>query len=121
MRRASALFVLALLTTPTQAEIINSVEAMSNVQVIEHIRSELPQEQSIEERNQTLSIFDSLDSNQDNQVTFKEMRARPGLVGAFHTLDINNDGVLSRTELQPLQVEVRGLRNILALSALRII
>ena len=121
MRKAAGLFICALLSSPLQAEVKNSIELLTNVEVIEHIRSELPQHNRIRERQQTLNIFDSLDSNNDNQVTFREMRNRPGLVNSFNKLDLNNDGVLSRSEIHPLQGEVKGLRQLLSLSALRII
>jgi len=121
MKKTAGLFIGILLSSTAQAEVRNSIEVLTNIEVIEHIRSELPAERAIEQRRRTLTIFDSLDSNKDNQVTFREMRNRPGLVRSFHKLDLNNDGVLSRTEMKPLQVEVKGLRRLLSLSALRII
>lgn len=120
MTKAAGLFICALLSTQLQAEVNNSIKLLTNVEVIEHIRSELPRQNRIREQ-QTLNIFDSLDSNNDNQVTFREMRSRPGLVNSFHKLDLNNDGVLSRREISPLQSEVKGLRRLLSLTALRII
>lgn len=121
MRKVAGLFICTLLSSPLQAEVKHSIEVLSNVEVIEHIRSEIPGKKAIREPGQTLSVFDSLDSNNDEQVTFNEMRKRPGLVNSFHKLDLNNDGVLSRNEIQPIQVEVKGLRGLLSLSALRII
>lgn len=121
MTKAAGLFICALLSSPLHAEVNNSLKVLTNVEVIEHIRSELPRQNRIREQQQTLNIFDSLDSNNDNQVTFREMRSRPGLVNSFHKLDLNNDGVLSRREISPLQSEVKGLRRLLSLTALRII
>ncbi|BBB26642.1 hypothetical protein [Amphritea japonica] len=97
------------------------LEPLTNTEVIEHIRSELPKEKSVTQRTHYLSMFESLDKNRDEEVSLTEMRRHPTLANSFHKLDINNDGVLNRKEIQPLQEEVKGLRNILTLTALRII
>lgn len=121
MRLVITLVASAFIAPQIYAEQQNTVEPLSNVEVIEHIRSELPQEKTIAERTQPLNMFDSLDSNRDEEVSLTEMRRHPTLANSFHQLDVNNDGVLDRREIQPLQDEVKGLRSILTLSALRII
>ena len=97
------------------------LEPLTNTEVIEHIRSELPKGKNIIQRTHYLSMFESLDKNRDEEVSLTEMRRHPTLANSFHRLDINNDGVLDRKEIQPLQEEVKGLRSILTLTALRII
>ena len=97
------------------------LEPLTNAEVIEHIRSELPKEKNAIQRTHYLSMFESLDKNRDEEVSLTEMRRHPTLANSFHRLDINNDGVLDRKEIQPLQEEVKGLRSILTLTALRII
>lgn len=97
------------------------LEPLTNAEVIEHIRSELPKEKKAIQRTHYLSMFESLDKNRDEEVSLTEMRRHPTLANSFHRLDINNDGVLDRKEIQPLQEEVKGLRSILTLTALRII
>ena len=120
--RLATLIVASMIFTPQiKAEQQTTVEALTNVEVIEHIRSELPQDKSLAERTQPLNMFESLDSNRDEEVSLTEMRRHPTLANSFHQLDLNNDGVLDRREIQPLQDEVKGLRSILTLSALRII
>ena len=97
------------------------LEPLTNAEVIEHIRSELPKEKNAIQRTHYLSMFESLDKNRDEEVSLTEMRRHPTLANSFHRLDINNDGVLDRKEIQPLQEEVKGLRSSLTLTALRII
>ncbi|MDX2422671.1 MAG: hypothetical protein QNK43_08335 [Amphritea sp.] len=122
MRTATLLLALTLTTTLAQAKPDDlSLKRLSNIEVIEHIRSELPQETAQINRTRSLSMFESLDRNHDNEVSLTEMRHHPSLARRFHQLDINNDGVLNQQEVEPLQAEVKGLRNILNLSALRII
>ena len=126
MRVATVLLAMTFTASLAQAETEQKLEPiklerLTNTEVIEHIRSELPREQSVIQRTHYLSMFESLDRNRDDEVSLTEMRRHPTLVSSFHKLDINNDGVLNRKEIQPLQEEVKGLRNILTLTALRII
>ncbi|WP_299195653.1 hypothetical protein [uncultured Amphritea sp.] len=121
MRVATILLSMTFAATLVQAEPERSLERLSNIEVIEHIRSELPKDKTPVKRTRSLSMFESLDRNRDNEVSLTEMRRHPSLVNSFHKLDINNDGVLNRDEIQPLQEEIKGLRNILTLTALRII
>lgn len=126
MRVAIVLLAMTFTASLAQAETekkheLVKLERLTNTEVIEHIRSELPREKSIIQRTHYLSMFESLDRNRDDEVSLTEMRSHPTLVNSFHKLDINNDGVLNRQEIQPLQEEVKGLRNILTLTALRII
>ncbi|MBQ0757853.1 MAG: hypothetical protein KBT66_08215 [Amphritea sp.] len=126
MRAAIVLLAMTFTASLAQAETEQKLEStklerLSNTEVIEHIRSELPKEKSVIQRTHYLSMFESLDRNRDDEVSLTEMRRHPTLASSFHKLDINNDGVLNRKEIQPLQEEVKGLRNILTLTALRII
>lgn len=128
MRFAIVLLAMTFTASLAQAETetdkkleIVKLERLTNSEVIEHIRSELPEEKSAGQRTHYLSMFESLDRNRDDEVSLTEMRRHPTLRNSFHKLDINNDGVLNRKEIQPLQDEVKGLRNILSLTALRII
>lgn len=121
MRFATVFLAMTFTATSAQAEQSVSIEPLTNIEIIEHIRSELPKDANIMERTHALSMFDSLDANRDEEVTLTEMRRHPTLANTFHQLDLNNDGVLNRREIQPLQDEVKGLRTILTLSALRII
>ena len=121
MKQVIALTGVILMVSSVQASERNRIEPLSSSEVVKHIRAELPASPQANERKETLTMFESLDSNRDEQVSFREMRRHPGLVGSFHKLDLNNDGVLDRKEVQPLQEEIQGLRNILTLSALRII
>lgn len=126
MRVAQVLLAMTFTVSLAQAETEREIETvklerLTNTEVIEHIRSELPKEKSVIQRTHYLSMFESLDKNRDDEVSLTEMRRHPTLVNSFHKLDINNDGVLNRKEIQPLQEEVKGLRNILTLTALKII
>ncbi|WP_417222071.1 hypothetical protein [Amphritea sp.] len=121
MHRATILLALTLTATMAQAEPEYRLKRLSNVKVIEHIRSELPKEAKLVNRTRSLTMFESLDRNHDNEVSLTEMRQHPTLASSFHKLDINNDGVLNQQEVAPLQAEVKGFRSILNLSALRII
>ncbi|UTW04586.1 hypothetical protein KDX31_06170 [Amphritea atlantica] len=121
MRVATVLLSMTFTATLVHAEPERSLERLSNTEVIEHIRSELPEDNTSVKRTRSLSMFESLDRNRDNEVSLAEMRQHPSLASSFHKLDINNDGVLNQQEIQPLQEEIKGLRNILTLTALRII
>lgn len=123
MRLTNVLVLLAMsfIATLAQAQPEHALTRLSNLEVIEHIRSELPKDKLPVRRTRALTIFESLDRNHDNEVSLSEMRQHPSLASHFHRLDINNDGVLNRQEMEPLQAEVKGLRNILSLSSLRII
>lgn len=121
MRAATVLLAMAFTATLVQAEPERSLERLSNTEVIEHIRAELSEDKAPVKITRSLSMFESLDRNRDNEVSLTEMRQHPSLVNSFHKLDINNDGVLNQQEIEPLQEEIKGLRNILTLTALRII
>ncbi|MDO6562198.1 hypothetical protein Q4488_02275 [Amphritea sp. 1_MG-2023] len=121
MYRTLTLLLLTLTTTLTQAEATQPLKRLTNLEVIEHIRSELPKEKAPRKNSRSLSMFESLDRNHDNEISLTEMRQHPSLASSFHRLDINNDGVLNQQEIEPLQAEAKGLRHILNLSALRII
>lgn len=121
MYRTTVLLTLILTATMAQAELEHRLTRLSNSDVIEHILSELPKEAQPSNRTRSLTMFESLDRNHDNEVSLTEMRQHPTLASSFHKLDINNDGVLNQQEIAPLQAEVKGFRNILSLSALRII
>ncbi|MCV6610953.1 MAG: hypothetical protein OIF55_09320 [Amphritea sp.] len=121
MKQLIALTGVILMVSSAQANEGNRIHPLSSSEVVEHIRAELSPSLSEQERTESLTMFESLDINRDEQVSFREMRRHPGLAGSFHKLDLNNDGVLNRKEVQPLQDEIKGLRNILNLSSLRII
>lgn len=121
MKQLITLTGIVLMVSTAQASEGNRIQPLSSSEVVEHIRAELPATPPPKIRTESLSMFESLDTNRDEQVSFREMRRHPGLAGSFHRLDLNNDGVLDKKEVQPLQDEIKGLRNILTLSALRII
>ncbi len=121
MRKATVLLLTTLTAVMAQAEPEQSFKRLSNSEVIEHIRSALPKDKTPAERTRSLSMFESLDRNRDNEVSLTEMRRHPSLANSFHKLDINNDGVLNRDEIKPLQEEAKGLRNILSFTSLRVI
>lgn len=121
MKRTMTLLGLMLIATTAHTGERHTIKQLSSADVIEHIRSELPRTRTAEERTQSLTMFESLDLNRDNQVTFREMRRHPDLIGSFNRLDLNNDGTLNREELQPLQDEVKGIRGLLTMNNPRVI
>lgn len=54
------------------------------------------------------SLLERLDKNKDGQVTRDEAEGEARLTGRFVELDTNNDGKLSRSELQVLESDKSG-------------